>query len=209
MEIINFLSQLWSKTFLFQISFLYVSRLSFLTGSSKGKEGFVKKRHGDFRAGGGCRSELSAVVWLLYYVELTKNVSSWRLCWRWPLTCCDQLPTQWGRRWLVVQDTTLLYLNPETGRAFNNNIAYQRRNGGLNQSTIFSIYILIWCRYSTWFSEEYFVPLYPRGDLFIFSISDLTRRLWVSKCIESVNGTPWLTIYQWLLCRKSPYNLYT
>ena len=101
-----------------QISFLYVSRLSFLTGSSKGKEGFVKKRHGDFRAGGGCRSVVRALLFSSSDSDSDSdcNVSSWRLCWRWPLTCCAQLPTQWGRRWLVVQDTALTYLNPETGQ---------------------------------------------------------------------------------------------
>ena len=42
----------------FQILFLEVSRLSFLSGSIKGQEGFVKKRHGDFRSGGCCRQVL-------------------------------------------------------------------------------------------------------------------------------------------------------
>ena len=89
-----------------------MSRLSFLTGSIKGKEGFVKKRHGDFRSGGGCRSVLSGLSSALTIISSMR----W-LCWRWPLTCCAQLPTQWGRRWLVVQDTALTYLNPETGRS--------------------------------------------------------------------------------------------
>ena len=72
-------------------------------------------------------------------LTILTNVSSWRLCWRWPLTCCDLLPTQWGRRWLVVLDTTLLYLNPETGRAFKNIKQYTDHctvllNGVVNQT---------------------------------------------------------------------------
>ena len=59
-------------------------------------------------AAGQCSGSLALTI-------LT-NVSSWRLCWRWPLSCCAQLPTQWGRRWLVVTDTALTYLNPETGQ---------------------------------------------------------------------------------------------
>ena len=40
---------------------------------------------------------------------------SWRLYWRWPLSCPAQLPAQWGRRWLLVLDTAILYVNMETG----------------------------------------------------------------------------------------------
>ena len=40
---------------------------------------------------------------------------SWSLCWSWPLSCCVQLPTHWARRWLMVLDTAVLYVNQETG----------------------------------------------------------------------------------------------
>ena len=51
----NEFNSLWTETFFSQISFLDVSRLSFLSGSSTRKEGVVRKRHGDYRAVGGCR----------------------------------------------------------------------------------------------------------------------------------------------------------
>ena len=106
-----FLFPLWSETFSCQISFLYVSRLSCLSGSSPRKEGLVKKRHGDFRAGGGCRSVSPTCpeCWVLMVSP------SWSLCWSWPLSCCVQLPTHWARRWLMVLDTAVLYVNQETG----------------------------------------------------------------------------------------------
>ena len=31
------------------------------------------------------------------------------------LACLSQLSTQWGRRWLLVHDTSILYVNPDTG----------------------------------------------------------------------------------------------
>ena len=48
-------SSIYNLAFDHQILFLEVSRLSFLSGSVKSQEGFVKKRHGDFRSGGWCR----------------------------------------------------------------------------------------------------------------------------------------------------------
>ena len=126
----------------FQILFLEVSRLSFLSGSIKSQEGFVKKRHGDFRSGGCCRrvllnllksdkrtisipalkvhsSSLSSqhdpVFIRLLPDEIMKCNCRWQHCWRCQLACCAQLATQWGRRWLVVLDTAVLYVNIDTG----------------------------------------------------------------------------------------------
>ena len=31
------------------------------------------------------------------------------------LACCAQLSTQWGRRWLLVTDTAVIYVNTDTG----------------------------------------------------------------------------------------------
>ena len=77
-----------------KVLFLEVSRLSFLSGSVKGQEGFIKKRHGDFRSSGWFR---------------------WQHCMRCQLACWAQCSTQWGRRWLVVLDTCALYVNIDTG----------------------------------------------------------------------------------------------
>ena len=134
----------------FQILFLEVSRLSFLSGSIKSQEGFVKKRHGDFRSGGCCRqvvlkyfsfrtgkyltkgqfpshntkctpplcSQHDPVFIRMFPDEIIKCNCRWQHCWRCQLACCAQLATQWGRRWLMVLDTAVLYVNTDTGIVF-------------------------------------------------------------------------------------------
>ena len=55
-EMVNQLNlAIFVKFSFLQISFLEVSRLSFLSGCIKSQEGYVKKRHGDFRSGGCCK----------------------------------------------------------------------------------------------------------------------------------------------------------
>ena len=55
-------------------------------------------------------------------ITITFTIPRWQHCVRCQLACCAHISTQWGRRWFLVQDTFLMYVNADTGKRNTSNI---------------------------------------------------------------------------------------